>query len=61
MWSRRRGCINRPPYRFQEYFVQLDSEVDLAELYNIRLISRYNDELQSEEDQYFRDRESIVF
>ncbi len=43
--------------RFKEHFIQLDSDVDLAELHNIRLISHYSGELQKLEDQYLDDCE----
>ena len=45
---------------FAAWYQEVISEADLAELYNIRLISCYNDELESEEDKYFNDRESII-
>ena len=41
--------------RFGEYLVQLDSDFDIAELYPIKLIGIYSDELLELENQYIND------
>ncbi|KAH8646766.1 hypothetical protein BX600DRAFT_443736 [Xylariales sp. PMI_506] len=44
--------------QFEEYFIQMDATTDLAELYNIRLISKYSDELSKLEEEYIHDLSS---
>ena len=43
--------------RFDKYFVLLDSGVDMAELYDVKLIGHFSDELLRLEEQYLNDCE----